>query len=159
MKRPLIYLLPLAFLITSCTHWIGAQSRALADRGITFSQLREDPDAFRGKLVLLGGVVVAATQTAEGTSLEVVEHRLDSRELPDQVMPSRGRFLATTPDRLDPAEYKKGALVSMMGEVAGKKVEQQDGTEYTYPVIAVREIHAIEFHEFAPEYDFIMHAR
>lgn len=154
MKRLFIVALPLVLFVTGCAHWISDQSRAAADRTITFSQLRENPDACRGKLVLVGGIVAATTQTGKGSWLEVVEHRLDSRELPDQVIPSRGRFLAIAPGLLDPATYKPGALVSMMGEVTGKEVRQLGGADYTYPVISVREIHAIELPEIHPEYDY-----
>ncbi len=154
MGRALILaLFPLVF-FTGCAHWISDQSRALADRTITFSKLRENPDAFRGKFVLLGGTVAAVARNAEGTSLEVIEYRLDSRELPDVVVPSRGRFLATTPESLDPAHFKPGALVSLMGEVVGAKVQPLEGVAYTYPVIAIREIRAIELPEIHPEYDY-----
>ena len=152
MRNPFICLLPVALLIAGCSHWISEQSRALADRTVTYSHLRENPEAYRGKFVLLGGIVAAVTHTDEGTRLEVVEHRLDSRELPDQVVPSRGRFLATTPESLDPAKYKPGALVSMMGEMTGKELQLQGGAEYAYPVIAIREIRAIELPEIHPEY-------
>ncbi len=153
MGRRLVFL-PLLFIITACTHWISESSLAMADRSITFNQLRENPDAFRGKLVLLGGIVAAVTHSREETRLEVVEYRLDSRELPDQVVPSRGRFLATTHDLLDPVKYKPGALVTMMGEVTGRRLQQLEGKEYAYPVIAIREIHAIELPEIHPEYDY-----
>lgn len=152
MGKQLVFLLPLMLLISGCAHWISEPSRVVADRTITLSQLRENPDAYRGKLVLVGGTVAAVMHTGEGTRLEVVEYRLDSRELPDQVVPSRGRFLATTPEILDQARYKPGALVTMMGEVVGKKVQHPGGAEY--PVIAIREIRAIELPEIHPEYDY-----
>ncbi|HEX9078497.1 MAG TPA: Slp family lipoprotein [Desulfuromonadaceae bacterium] len=154
MRVPLRYILPLVFLLAGCSHWISTQSRAAADQSISFSQLRENPDAYRGKYVLLGGTVATAEQDGEGTRLEVVEHRLDSRELPDRAVPSQGRFLATTAWRLDPVTYKSGTLVSMMGEVAGSRTRLLEGMEYTYPVISVREIHAIELPEIHPEYDY-----
>lgn len=154
MGKPLIFLLPLLFLVSGCAHWLSDQSRALADRTITFGQLRENPDAWLGKFVLLGGTVAAVKRNAEGTMLEIVEYRLDSRELPDVVVPSRGRFLATTSESLDPAHFKPGALVSMMGEVRGAKVQPLAGVAYTYPVIAIKEIRAIELPEIHPEYDY-----
>lgn len=154
MRNELALLLTLFLLMTGCTHWISEQSRVVADRTVTFGHLRENPDLYRGKLVLVGGIVAAVARTGEGTQLDVIEYRLDSRELPDQVVPSRGRFLATTPEFLDPATFKPGALVSMMGEVAGKKVQLLGSAEYTYPVIAIKEIHAIELPEIHPEYDY-----
>ena len=82
MRKPFILLIPLLLLIPGCAHWISEQPRAEADRTVTFGQLRERPDAWRGKMVLLGGTVAAVTRTREGTRLEIVEHRLDNRELP-----------------------------------------------------------------------------
>ena len=149
-----LFLSTLALVTGGCAHWVGEQSRLAADRSLTFTRLREDPDAYRGKLVLVGGIVVTVTRSQEGAILDVEEHRLDSRELPDQVVPSRGRFLATTAEHLDPAQFKPGALVTMMGEVKGKRVQTTQGGEYSYPLIAVREIHAIELPEIHPEYDY-----
>jgi outer membrane lipoprotein len=154
MRKRCSIILSLLLLVTGCAHWIGDKSRALADPSITFEQLRENPEAYRGKLVLLGGTVEAVTQTEEGTTLEIQEHKLDSRELPDVVIPSRGRFLSISSGVLDPAKYQRGALVTMMGEVAGKRIHPLHGVEYSYPVIAVREIHAIELPEPHPEYDY-----
>lgn len=143
--RKLLFLtaIPFTLLITGCAHWISEPSRALADRNITFRELRESPDAYRGKNVMLGGIVTAFVRTKEGTQLEVEEHRLDSRELPDESIPSRGRFLATTPNALDPDEYAPGSLVSLMGVVEGEKTLARAGREHAYPVIAVKELHAI----------------
>lgn len=155
MRKPLILALSLLLMLTGCAHYIGEQSRAVADRSITFGMLRADPDAYRGKFVVLGGTVAAVTQTREATQLEVVQYNIDSRELPDVVTPSGGRFLATTAEVLAPASYKPGALVTMMGEVAGKKVLPLQGAAYTYPVIAVKEIHALEFEDLSPPWGYL----
>jgi outer membrane lipoprotein len=151
MEKLRILAIAMLLLCTGCTHYISEQSRALADRSITFGMLRADPDAYRGKFVMLGGTVAAVTRTREGTQLEVVQYNVDSRELPDVVTPSGGRFLATTSEVLDPATYKPGALVTMMGEVAGKKVPLQE-VLYTYPVIAIKEIRVLKFEELSPRW-------
>ena len=154
MRKPFILLIPLMLLTTGCTHWISEQSRAAADLTVNFSQLRENPDAWRGKLVLLGGTVAAVTRTREGTRLEIVEYSLDSRELPDTVNPSRGRFLAYLPGSLDSDRYKPNALITLIGEVTGMNVQPLAEEENIYPVIAVREIQVIELPEIHPEYDY-----
>ncbi len=141
MRKALIgATLPLV-LISGCAHYISAPARALSDRSITFGQLKEAPDALRGRIVMLGGVVTEVTPLPSGTRLEVEEHRLDSRELPMEIAPSGGHFYAVTPERLDPDRYSPGALVSMVGEVLGGQVEKRGGQEYRYPVISVKEIH------------------
>jgi len=133
----------LLFIISGCAHYISAPSRALIDHAVSFRQLQENPDAYRGKIVMLGGNVARFERGPEGTRLEVVERRLDSRDLPDESLPSDGRFLATTRESLDPVSYAPGALVVMVGKVVGQKKEGGPGAAASYPVIAVTEIHDI----------------
>lgn len=130
-------------LLAGCAHWISPQSRDMVDRTITFNRLIDNPDAYRGKYVLLGGSIASVQRGGGGTQLEVIQHHMDSRELPDESVPSGGRFLATTPLSLDPEKYEPGTLVTMVGEVTGRKVQLLDGREYFYPVIAIREVHDI----------------
>ena len=143
MKKTLVMVLPFLLLFTGCAHWVSEQSRGLADRTITFSRLSDNPDAYRGRYVMLGGIIAAVQRGGEGTQLEVIQHDMDSRELPDESIPSGGRFLATTPLSLDPEKYEPGTMVSMVGEVTGRKVRLLEGREYFYPVIAIKEIHDI----------------
>ena len=153
MRKSLVVILPLMLLSTGCSHLISEQSRGLADRTVTFSQLKDNPEACRGKLVLLGGKVAAVTQAQGGTWLDIAEHRLDSLEQPDAVVPSRGRFLAFYPGELDLSRYKPEALVTIMGEVTGKETQTLGWAEFTYPVITVKEIQVIELPETRPEND------
>src|SRR6266487_5530289 len=149
-KKLLVLALPLLLLVAGCAHNISQQSLAMADRTITFSKLQENPDAYRGKFVVLGGLVVGATRSQGGTEYEVLQYNLDSRETPDETSASGGRFLADVPDSLKIAPCKKGTLVSMAGEVTGKLVEPLKGVDYTYPVIAVKELHIVR----VPDDDF-----
>ncbi len=139
MYKLLIAALTMAFLVSGCAHTISKQSLALADRTITFTTLQENPDAYRGKYVLLGGTVAEMTRTGDATQLEVKQYDLDSHEEPDLTAGPGGRFLAITPDALDAAAYK-GALVTVVGEVRGKKVQPLKGVDYTYPLIAIKEL-------------------
>ncbi len=141
MKKSLIFILPFLFLIGGCTHNISKSSLALADTSITFIKLLNDPDAFRGKFVILGGKIAAAKNNAEGIMLEVIQHDLDSRELPDESIVSGGRFLAFAPGPLNMTICRSGRLVSMAGVVAGKRVMPLKGKDYSYPVIVVKELH------------------
>ncbi len=127
-------------LASGCAHTISKQSRALVDRTVTFGMLQENPDAYRGKYVMLGGTVAGMAQTGEGTQLEVKQYDLDSQEMPDLAAGPGGRFMAIAPASSDAAACRPGTLVTMVGEVSGKKVLPLKGEEYTYPVIVVREV-------------------
>ncbi len=147
MRKLPVFTVALLFILAGCAHYLSAPSRALVDQSVTFSRLLENPDACRGKIVMLGGIVVAVEHTREGTRLEVAEHRLDSRELPDESILSRGRFVAIASEPLDPARYEPGTLVTMVGEIAGQKSEKWQGGVHTYPLIVIKEIHDIVIEE------------
>lgn len=140
MNKLLILVLPVVFLISGCAHTISQQSLALVDRSVTFGMLLENPDAYRGKYVLLGGAVAEMTKTAEGTQLEVKQYDLDDREMPDLTAGPGGRFMAITSATPSATACKPGTLVTMVGEVRGKKVQPLKGEDYTYPVIVVKEL-------------------
>jgi outer membrane lipoprotein len=144
MRKILILVLPAVLFVTGCAHQISEKSLALADRTVSFSKLRENPDAYRGKLVILGGTVADVAYLQEGTQLEVIQFEVDDRETPDTTSVSGGRFLAVTPDKVQIPACRPGALVSLAGEVAGRKVQPLKGQEYSYPVIIIKELHIIK---------------
>lgn len=143
MRTPLILALSLLVCLVGCTHIISDKSLERADRSIRFDELRHDPDAFRGKFVILGGLITGIRQDKEGVQLEVIEYPLDSEEMPDASSRSGGRFLVTLPPDVGYATFKPGILVTMAGEVVGKVVKPLENVEYTYPVLVVKEIHII----------------
>lgn len=149
MRKLFFIILPF-LLVGGCAHNLSERSLALADRTITFGKLRENPDAYRGKFVILGGVIKAITHTPQGTQLEVEQYGLDSREMPDEASGSGGRFLAMAPEKLTGSVCGTGLLVSMAGEVAGKKIMFREGEEHVYPVIAIKELRIIR----TPNEDF-----
>ncbi len=150
MKKLLIMILPLLLLSGGCAHNLSKKALALADRTITFGKLRENPDAYRGKFVILGGVIKAITHTPLGTRIEIDQYGLDGREMPDVASGSGGRFMAMVPERLSESVCRTGLLVSMAGEVVGKTVQSSEGVEYVYPVIAIKELRIVR----TPDEDF-----
>ncbi len=113
----------------------------LVEADVPFAVLRQEPEQFKGRLMLLGGSVVAVRNTNQGGELEVVQLSTeDSGEIRDNAT-SGGRFLARSSDFLDPAIFAPGLRVSLVGEVEGKEVRQLAEMEYAYPLLAIREIH------------------
>jgi outer membrane lipoprotein len=139
----------LAFL-SGCAPVISDQSLRLVDRGITFRELRQDPQRHIGRYLLLGGAIVAVRNTSEGGELEVAQLRIDERGEITDTGSSGGRFLAASSAFLDPALYKPGLLVTLVGEVQGKRIRPLGELEYTYPVLAIREIHLWKPGEISP---------
>jgi outer membrane lipoprotein len=139
--RILIVSFSLLFLITGCASVISKPVMDSVDRGVTFQELKGDPERFVGKVVLLGGQIVATTVKKEETWVEVVQKPLDWDKKPEDTDLSYGRFLILFQDFIDPAIYATGREITVAGEVQGKKVLPLNEIEYVYPVILPREHH------------------
>lgn len=111
------------------------------DRSITFADLKRDPEAHKGKVVALGGVVLRAKNLKDGTQIEVLQLPLDRSDRPDYPLEaSQGRFLISDPEHHDPAVLKD-RRITVVGEVVGKKVDTIDEFEYAFPYLSARLIH------------------
>lgn len=154
MKNLLIISLLALCSLSGCAHVISDEARKLVDPTITFDRLRANPDAYVGKFVILGGVIAGTKNTREGGQLEIVQVQLSDDEMPEDSFRSGGRFLATTPDFLDVMIYKPNRLVTLMGEVKSKKTQPLDDVDYTYPVIAIRELHVWKSYDYERGYPY-----
>jgi outer membrane lipoprotein len=140
MRRTLILAVALISL-AGCATVISDQSLRLVDRGVSFAELRQDPQRHIGRYLLLGGVIVSVRNTSEGGELEVAQLKTDERGEITDTGSSGGRFIAASSTFIDPALYKPGNLVTLVGEVRAKRTKPLGDLEYTYPVLAIREIH------------------
>jgi outer membrane lipoprotein len=129
------------FLASGCAHVISSEVRQSVKEDLAFPAVLQDPDSFRGEMVIWGGVIVETENRREGTSLILLETPLDSQGFPEDAEHSRGRFIARTRAYLDPEVYRKGRKVTMAGEVVGKELRGLGEMEYAYPVLSVRELH------------------
>ena len=114
------------------------------DRTITFTELRSDPDRYKGKWVMLAGAIVGTKNTQEGTFIEVLQRPMDHSGQPLDTDATEGRFIISSAKFLDAAVYHAGRLISVIGEVAGLKVQPLGEIEYRYPVVTLKELHLWE---------------
>jgi outer membrane lipoprotein len=140
MKRLAAILLCLALLAAGKGFAFTTEALQRVDRNLTFSKLQQNPGGAVGKDVILGGTIVALERRRNLTRLEVAELPLAAADRPDDGFGSPGRFLATTPDPLAPRDYRPGYLVTIIGTVKGGAKVTVDGEEYSYPVLAVKEM-------------------
>ena len=145
-KRIIVPLVALAvlFLAGGCAPPFSQASLDQVDRTITFNELRGDPDRYKGKWVMIAGMIVGARNLKEGTFLEVLQKPMDRRGEPLDTDETGGRFIISSAAFLDPAVYRQGRLITVIGEVAGQKVKQLGELEYRYPVVAAKELHLWE---------------
>ena len=104
-----------------------------------FSQIKAAPDSFRGQSLVLGGQVLTARRMKDGTRIEVLQLPLNDSQQPTlDLMKSQGRFVAVQREFLDPATIPQGTFLTVTGEVTGSITLPLDETNYTYPVIEIK---------------------
>jgi outer membrane lipoprotein len=131
----------LSLLSVGCGPSISKGLKNQVDKDIHFKEVLKNPDAFKGKVVMWGGVILEAKNQKGGTLLEVLQKPLDWDDRPQDGDESHGRFLGLYEGFLDTALYAKGREVTVAGEIQGKKVLPMDEIDYTYPFLAVKEVH------------------
>lgn len=111
------------------------------DPSVTFTQLKQAPDQYVGRLILLGGEVLSARRLEEGTRVEILQLPLgDDQEPRLDRTKSEGRFLAFKKEFLDPAALPASTRVTIAGEVTGSQTLPLDEIEYTYPTLSIKEL-------------------
>ncbi len=139
--RPLKVLAAAALMVflTACASAIPKEKLKQVDPDITFQGLIRDPGSYQGKVILVGGQILGTTVREGASWVEVLQLPLDWRQRPRDTDVSYGRFLIRFAGFLDPAIYAGGRKITVLGEVAGKKVLPLKEMEYVYPVLLPRE--------------------
>jgi outer membrane lipoprotein len=125
--------------LAGCTPIISEQSRKLINSDASFKTIKERPDDYIGKNIMVGGRIADTRNRADGAELEIVQFELTSQSYPEDTFISYGRFLATNSSFMDPLIFKRGMLITLVGELKGKRTLRLDDMDYTYPVISLRE--------------------
>lgn len=131
-------------IIPSCAHVISEPLREEALKGVSYLEIAKDPERFKGKLIIVGGEIIASRNLKEGTEIEVLQKPLDRTGRPTEMDISEGRFLILHPGYLDTAIYSRGRSITVAGIVKGKKTLPLGEIEYTYTVIEPKELHLWE---------------
>ena len=132
------------FAASGCAYPISQQLRNEATKDLTFSMALHNPTAYVGAIVIWGGEIVRTTNLKSSTEILILQTPLDSQGMPEAAEYSRGRFIAKTPEFLDPYMYRTGKKITVAGEVIGKETRPLGKTEYTYPVVMIKEVHLWE---------------
>jgi outer membrane lipoprotein len=130
--------------LAGCVHIFSKDILNQVDSEISFEELLKDPGAYKGKMVLLGGVIVKTENKKEGTLLEIYQTEMDSYGRPINTDVSQGRFLALYEGFLDSEIYSKGRKITVAGVVDGEEVMKLGEIDYRYPYLSVQEIHVWE---------------
>ena len=124
--------------LSACAPVISPEVLKTVDAVITFEQVLKNPDAYKGKTVLLGGTILKTINLPDETLIEVMEQPLDRRNRPVNPGASKGRFIILFKEFKDPAIYT-GRLITVAGEVTGSQLRPLGETNYNYPMISPKE--------------------
>lgn len=129
--------------ISSCALPISKHFRQEAAPNVTFPMVFQHPAAYKGSVVIWGGVIIKTTSFKNGIELFVLETPLGSGEKPKGIDYARGRFIAISSSYLEPLAYHKGRKVTLAGEVVGeRKIVVKPGRQsYIFPVVKIKELH------------------
>jgi outer membrane lipoprotein len=139
MKKRFFILMNLMLVLWACAPSFSRQSLDQVESNISFQALLQDPEQYRGRIVMYGGEIIQTRAEANETWVEVIQKPLDWQNRPQDADVSYGRFFIQFSGFQDPAIYAPGRKITVIGEVQGKKVEKIRDLDYTYPVVSSQE--------------------
>ena len=135
----------LSVLLVSCAPVLRKEYMETGVRNIPLAEVKQDPGQFKGKLFILGGIIVNTKVTDEGSLIEAIYVKVDSRGYLESG--TDGRFLALYPKEggmLDPQIYHKGRRITLAADFAGTRQGKIDETKYVYPFFVIKDLYLWE---------------
>jgi len=139
MKK-IVLLMTIALFFQGCSYAISPDLAKRADKTIPFEMLERDPEPYKGKLVILGGIITRTTPVKQGTLIEVLQKPLDYWGKPRRTDTSGGKFLVYYSAYLDPLIYAPERELTVAAEVEGVRSKALGDVEYSYPVVLSKEL-------------------
>jgi outer membrane lipoprotein len=141
-KAKWVFILFLLWLPIGCVHVISKDIRTQTDPLVTFKQVLQDPNAYKGRTVVWGGEIIETMNQKDGSTLiEVFQRPLGLKDDPKITAASEGRFLIRSDKYLDPYIYSKGRKITVGGEILGEEIKPLGKMDYHYPLVLSKQIH------------------
>ncbi len=143
MKK-IVFAVLAALLLSACSPVLSRELMRQGTRDISFDQLQGTPDAYKGRLFILGGVIADTRLSEQGSQIEALYVPVDSYGYLKTWDHRQGRYLAMYPKSkglLDPVMFKKGREITFAGEFVDIRKGKIDEMEYSYPVFEIRQIY------------------
>ncbi len=124
-------------MVGGCSAGIPSKFVQQAQPGVTLAALRASPDTYRGKVVILGGVIVDKKEQDGRIWLKVKNRPLDDDYVPhiptSRDDPEAGQYWVVVNPQGLPQSYRNWARVTVVGQVTGENPTQATTGE---PVLA-----------------------
>jgi len=143
MKR-LCLIVMISLLCSSCAPVLNPELMRRGIRDLPPSVVRDNADRYRGKLFILGGIIVDTQTKAEGTLIEAIYLPVDSYGYLSAETPVDGRYLALYEGFLDPLIFRKDREITIAGEFIENRRGKVGEIDYLYPLFKIKEIYLWE---------------
>ncbi len=108
-------------LLSGCATGISPSLQQQAGPPVDFAALRANPEAYQGRLVILGGEVMSLEPWGkDGTLMTVNQQELSQLGNP-RGAPSGGTFVVESEKWLSPGTFQPKSTVKVAGEVKGRR--------------------------------------
>jgi len=134
--KNIAYLIFISILF-GCASQAPLQIRKIPQGNMSVAEVRADTARFIGTEVRWGGVISKVENKAKQTWVEVVGRELRKNAQPKVNGKSSGRFIASFQGFVDPAVYRVGYLLTVLGSIEGQTTRPIGEYAYSYPVVAV----------------------
>lgn len=145
MRSHILFFSSIAFLLASCVAPVLSKNYLQeGERTVSFAQLRESTEQYKGRLFVLGGVIIRTRLVAAGSQIEAMHVPVDGSGYFEERGQTEGRYLAVLPKEgtiLDPAVYRRGRRVTLAGEFIDIRKGKIDEMEYAYPVFQIKQVY------------------
>jgi starvation-inducible outer membrane lipoprotein len=127
-------------LLSACSSTLPGQYIHQAEPGVTLTMLASNPDRYRDKVVILGGVIVEEKQMGDHLFLRLRNRPLDKDYVPHRPhsleSPEAGHYWVMLRRQELTADYRQWARVTVVGQVAGKRSSSGEPQSESEPVLA-----------------------
>lgn len=127
--------------LTGCVSYPISKSLRQQAQPLTVAQVAASPAAHTGTVVIWGGKVIKTVNSTNSGSIYVLGLPLTRDERPKRFGVTTGRFIAWSKGFIDPEVFRKGQLITVAGEITGARTEPLQGVRYSYPLVAIKELH------------------
>jgi outer membrane lipoprotein len=129
-------------LLAGCAAGIPPQVAGQVSWHLSFPEIRRQPEAYRGRVVALGGIVRHIEPANGGYRVVVSELPFDgsSRYRPAVDQLPRGRFIVLIHGQALPSDLQPGAEVTVVGEILGAGTLSEAGVDEGVPLLDGRHL-------------------
>lgn len=133
-------------LLSSCAPVLREDLMRRGIFDVRLSEIKQSPEIYKGRLFILGGIIVNTTITSNGSLIEALYAPVDSRGYLKNVETPNKRFLALYPGKeiLDPMIFREKREITLAGEFIGTRSGKIGEMDYTYPLFEIKELYLWE---------------